>query len=220
MCLLARNLPADTMPLAVLPPATSTPPEPQGAAAAVPPPAGHRSGEPDLPLPCPSCGYDLRATTAGRCPECGATIDETVRTGEATIPWQHRRSIGRLRAFMRTAWMAMRHAGLLARQAGRDVDYRGARRFHLICCTIAWLCVAPVCIPVWREIQASYGGGRPMPAILADANIVLAFAAGLFLWLFTASGLSSYFLHPKSLPVTLQNRAIAISYYAAAPLAL
>lgn len=23
------------------------------------------------PLPCPLCGYDLRATTAGRCPECG-----------------------------------------------------------------------------------------------------------------------------------------------------
>ena len=27
------------------------------------------------PLPCPLCAYDLRATTAGRCPECGHAFD-------------------------------------------------------------------------------------------------------------------------------------------------
>jgi hypothetical protein len=38
----------------------------------------------------------------------------------------------------------------------------------------------------------------------------------LILW----TGLPSYFFHPPWLPVELQNRAVALSYYATAPLAL
>src|SRR5690606_24423451 len=95
------------------------------------------AGADDLPLPCPACGYDLRATEAERCPECGATIDELTRSGEATIPWQQRRRVGRLRGFLATLNWALFHPSRRAQQAGRRVDYASARRFQIICCLIA-----------------------------------------------------------------------------------
>jgi hypothetical protein len=124
-----------------------------------------------------------------------------------------------VRAFIRTVAFAMRRPGQLARQAGREVEYRDARRFHLICCLIAWLCFTPILVILWHEISISYPGGRPLSATLADLSIVAALAAGLFLWIFTASAVHTYFFHPRTLPVILQNRAIALAYYAAAPLA-
>ena len=33
---------------------------------------------------CPSCGYDLRATTGATCPECGGEIDGTFRRAQQT----------------------------------------------------------------------------------------------------------------------------------------
>jgi hypothetical protein len=46
---------------------------------------------------------------------------------------------------------------------------------------------------------------------------VLWICVGLFLMAMT--GACSYFFHPRSLPIVQQNRAIALSYYACAPLA-
>jgi hypothetical protein len=46
---------------------------------------------------------------------------------------------------------------------------------------------------------------------------------GTMLWwlfLYTWTGLHTYWLHPRSLSVERQNRAIALGYYACAPLAL
>jgi hypothetical protein len=45
-------------------------------------------------------------------------------------------------------------------------------------------------------------------------------AGCLWLFLFTATGAASYFFHPRSISIERQNRAIALSYYACAPLAL
>src|SRR5690606_12907 len=55
-------------------------------------------------------------------------------------------------------------------------------------------------------------------AWIADGSILLAALAGLFLWLMTGTGLVSYFFHPSRLAPVLQARAVALSYYAAAPL--
>ena len=41
----------------------------------------------------------------------------------------------------------------------------------------------------------------------------------LALFLLSATAIASYFFHPKSLSVIRQNRAVALSYYSAAPLA-
>jgi len=45
-------------------------------------------------------------------------------------------------------------------------------------------------------------------------------AGCLWLFLFTATGAASYFFHPRSISIGRQNRAITLSYYACAPLAL
>jgi hypothetical protein len=43
-------------------------------------------------------------------------------------------------------------------------------------------------------------------------------AAGLWLSLFFATGLHTYWLHPRHLSVERQNRAVALGYYACGPL--
>ena len=44
-------------------------------------------------VPCPDCGYDLRAQTETRCPECGVTFESfeemKLRSGEALRPYLH-----------------------------------------------------------------------------------------------------------------------------------
>ena len=179
------------------------------------------------PLPCPHCGYDLRGSAvgdaAGVCPECGEAFDAAALT-TAAIPWQNRAKIGRFRAFVRTVWLAVRRPRELARQAARPVDYAAARRFQLVCVALAWLGVAPPAgVGLWLALRGfvQYAGGTPtLAGGLADAAVVLAMLIGLFLWLLTASGVPSYFFHPRRLDAGLQDRAVAVSYYAAAPLAL
>lgn len=175
------------------------------------------STQTDLPLPCMGCGYDLRAMPSDACPECGLEIDRAALR-EARIPWQDRKTVGRWRGFWRTVWMALRRPGQLAGQATRPVDYSSARRFQLICVTIAWLALAPP-LPIlfWIERQEYAAAG---PGFWLDLMLTAAFAVGMFLWLLLATGVPSYFFHPKSLPGPLQDRAVALSYYAAGPLAL
>ena len=177
----------------------------------------------DPPLPCPRCGYDLRGNETGVCPECGEAFDAATLT-TAAIPWQNRREVGRFRAFVRTVWLALRRPRELARQAARPVDYGDARRFQLVCVALAWLGVAPPAgYWLWSNLRLFVevsGGGSGLAGRFADAAVILALVAGLFLFLLTATGVAGYFFHPRGLAVELQDRALALSYYAAAPLSL
>ena len=189
----------------------------------------------ELPVPCPVCGYDLSRASSDRCPECGWQIDEQALR-EASIPWQQ---VGGVRGFLRTLRLALRHPRALGRQALRPVQYRPARRFQVICVLLAWLPIAPLMAwGMWSirgQIIADpslgtagfgfFGSAPPTQidawgGILADAAIVAAALLGLFLWPLLATGVPSYFFHPKRLPRGLQDRAISLSYYAAAPLTL
>ena len=189
----------------------------------------------ELPVPCPVCGYDLSRASSDRCPECGWQIDEQALR-EAAIPWQQ---VGGVRGFLRTLRLALRHPRTLGRQAPRPVQYRPARRFQLICVLLAWLPIAPLAAwGMWSirgQIIADpslgtagfgfFGSAPPTRldawgGILADAAIVAAALLGLFLWPLLATGVPSYFFHPDRLPRGLQDRAVSLSYYAAAPLAL
>ena len=51
----------------------------------------------EQPLLCGGCGFDLRATTADRCPECGRRFDPA-HLITALIPWEQRKYVGRMRA--------------------------------------------------------------------------------------------------------------------------
>lgn len=188
----------------------------------------------DLPLPCPTCGYDLRQLASGRCPECGreARLEEVPTVAE--LPWHDRRRLGKGRALSRQCWLVLRHPARLADLAGRSIDYAAARRFQILCCVIAWLALAGPAVygfDLFHRASLRYPGALmlwstpppPTPGLvdyLLDGFILLAMLVGLFLWLLTATGVPSYFLHPRQAPVRRQDNAIALSYYAAVPLVL
>src|SRR5690348_10913574 len=83
----------------------------------------------DEPLPCPECGYDLRATHADLCNECGAAVDRsTLRV--SSIPWTHRRTIGRFRAYIKTVWLFTIGSKKLAFEITKAQDLDAAVRFR------------------------------------------------------------------------------------------
>src|SRR3954464_7844824 len=54
---------------------------------------------------CEQCGYDLRALTEPRCPECGKPFDPTAAP-VPNIPWLHRHVIGTFLAYWKTVLLA------------------------------------------------------------------------------------------------------------------
>lgn len=178
--------------------------------------------ESDLPLPCPICGYDLRGAASERCPECGTGIDLHQLRGTASIPWQLEQT-GRFRAFWRTAWRVLRRPGELVPEVERAVDLRRARSFQVVCCVIgalvpaaglaAWLCM----------VMSNAVGGLPLPGRagwISDAVLVASTLPATFLWVLFATGVPSYFCHPRHESPARQASAIALSYYASAALLL
>lgn len=159
----------------------------------------------------------------------------------SVIPWTHRKQIGRWRAFWRTVWMAGRHPSQLARDAARPVNYRDAQKFRWLVVVVGTIPLAAAALVLRASLGDAagnvssdivYSAVRGLPAtrlpIWADPAICI--ATGWLIWpaptllllllLAGMSGAGSYFFHPPSLSVVRQNRAIALSYYAAAPLAL
>ena len=186
---------------------------------------------PELDLFCPACGYSLRGIDSELCPECGFKVD---RSGAAVsrIPWEHRRRLGRVRAYWRTLWMPSR---AIAADVVRPVDYRDARRFQLVTVLIASLPLAAMAaLPIPDALYKGLGGafstwpvalppgwaidlGLP---VLAGAGLRVVVPVAVVLFFLAMTGVASYFFHPPHLTVVQQNRAIAMSYYACTPLVL
>jgi hypothetical protein len=184
---------------------------------------------------CPQCGYDLRGIDSTRCPECGFEIDR-LTLANSQIPWTHRARMGRYRAFVRTAWLATRNPTTLARDVARPVSYGGAQRFRWIVVLVA---AAPLVaaalvlrallanLDVMPMLSRHFSTWPPAP-LPPHFDFTLCLIVGVTMWpvpsiaillcLAAISGVSSYFFHPKSLPVVMQSRAVALSAYACAPL--
>ena len=204
----------------------------------------------DEDVVCPQCGYDLRGTGGEggtrRCPECGLEIDG--QGGRVTrIPWAYRRTMGRLTAYRRTAWLATVSPARLAAEADGPVAYRDALRFRLLTCLLATLPVATLILGMmaWygsagfinvvseealRDLMFADGPNGPRRWFLGVAmpweagatfppQLPLVLPATLFLAAVLVTGVASYAFHPRRLPVVRQNRAVALSHYACAPLA-
>jgi len=136
------------------------------------------------------------------------------------IPWEHRHEIGRFRAFWKTTRLVMFHPRRLAEEMNRPVDYPSARKFHFITVTLAW--VAPAGWVAALIADSVRTGGlhlfTRLGSWLQTILIVSTFLAA-WLFLFLATGVASYWFHPKTLSIPRQNRAVALSYYPCASLA-
>jgi hypothetical protein len=165
---------------------------------------------PDAALHCPECGYSLFGIQSAVCPECGVAIDRT-NLGVSRIPWTHRQKIGRASAFLRTSWLAMRHPKRLAQEINRPVSFEDARKFRRVCMLMVLIPLAVAAPIVFSQID----GMRVWERIAGAASVCV----GGWLYVAVIMGWPSMFFHPRAIPILRQNRAIAISYYSAAPLA-
>jgi hypothetical protein len=170
-------------------------------------------------LYCQQCGYNLRGLTSDRCPECGRSL-EAVRSAISQIPWVYRKDLGLFRAYWRTVWMATFRQKRLCDEMARPVSYPDSQSFR-------WVTVLHAYVPVLAVTVASYvlASWRPVDGEFWDVGFQAVWPVAvlhicLLLFLAAATGVPSYFFHPRDVPVTLQNRAIALSYYAGGPLAI
>lgn len=169
---------------------------------------------------CPHCGYDLRGTDSGRCPECGGVIDAASRKPSG-IPWRHRSRLGAARTYLRTVWRVLRHPGRFRDELDISSNYRDARRFWLVTVAIAYA-------PFLFTTALLYGKlptGMPAMQMIGENPYgfnyaVVALNLGALFFLLAATALPSCFCVRRGMTIVQQNRAIALSYYGCAALAL
>lgn len=181
---------------------------------------------------CPACGYDLRGSMGGavcRCPECGQQFD-LASLSTSRIPWMHRREIGRLKAWWLTCWMVLRRPRDLAASLNAPMPYSDARRFWIVCATIA--SIPAIFVGWWAQSVA----GTPIPELNIYSmgtsslapwwfvfNCYAPWAAGCYLMsvavpcavmvVFIATGGMSYLFQFAPRPRRLQDRAAAAGLY-------
>ncbi len=179
--------------------------------------------QPSLPaiaedLFCQKCGYNLRGLTGEICPECGSSL-AGVRANVSQIPWVHRKDLGWWRAYWKTVFFVMFRQRHFAEEMARPVSYRDSQSFR-------WLTVVLVAIPsswpiiaMWLTWEQPFGQGSLGQLIRPSWALPLLYCLWL-IYIAAASGVPSYFFHPRGVSISQQNRAIALSYYAGGVLAL
>ena len=176
---------------------------------------------------CPSCGYDLRGIDNSlKCPECGLPLDRA-RLHASAIPWTHRAEIGRVRAYVHTVELVIRKPTRAAGDVARPVSFADAQRFRRLTVLVAMIgpvllfAFAVVLVILDRPITMSPTASTPVRIGWAlELGLVPVILGALYAFLLAASGVASYFFHPRTLPIERQNRAVALSCYACAPMAL
>ena len=165
---------------------------------------------------CQSCGYNLRGLTGNRCPECGGSLDG-VRSLVPQIPWMYRKELGWWRAYWRTIRFVMFRQAQFCDEMARPVSFRDSQIFR-------WMTVAMCCLPVFLAGIGFFIFGARSPT---GNDLFNVFWVGSFggvwhacvpLFFAAATGVPSYFFHPRGISIEQQNRAIALSYYACGPL--
>ena len=183
---------------------------------------------------CPACDYDLRGISSPRCPECGLLIENAP---PLSIPWEHRRQMGYVRAFWRTVRLAMFQCKRLAQAAEAPVDETSARRFRLVVSLIAAVPPAAILLAgIWHEGGTGFiatPSADPqvivtnLPSSAISSECMLLWSAGatlvpvlpigmlLTMWLATGSARIWFRARPE---LGREQRPAALSHYACAPL--
>jgi hypothetical protein len=179
--------------------------------------------------------YDLRASTGQACPECGVAL---WRDGQARspIPWVNRRLFMWTGALAATAWRVEFRFKAFCMATAQPVSMREARQFRTLVVMLVWLILAGLWgVLVWGfELEAfdihTYDtvGWVAVIEEALDAsddretafNVGVPVGLGILLWLFLffATGVHTYWMHPKAIPEEMRRRAVALSYYACGPL--
>jgi hypothetical protein len=193
-------------------------------------------------LLCPACGFDLRATTSDRCGECGLTFDRALLTVSG-IPWAHRRTMGRIRAYFKTLWQITLDSKSIRHEASKPQELSDARSFRRVnACLVAVAFLAALGTALYMGgglvilaiqppstlgfIGMSSGGKTIDPHWYdlavpwsAGATIAPVLPICLIMLAFWLTGAQRFiFRVPASSPPNQQQRALCLSHYAAAPL--
>lgn len=173
-------------------------------------------------LYCPECGYDLRGGMSGRCPECGVELDEE-SLRRPRIPWVRRGKVGLWRAYRQTVWTVLVRPGRVGGEVGKPLEEEDARLFRRVTVWIAtlpivglaagWYGVYVQPIERWVGVISLVGG-------VFEWLVLVAVAAGAWLFLYAMTGVGSFFFRPAYLSAERRSRAVAASDYGSAVLAL
>ncbi len=122
---------------------------------------------------CPQCAYNLRGLPPGgtgaeaRCPECGTAFDRQ-KLLESQIPWAHRQTIGRVRAYVRTVYRVLRRPGEIGEEVNRPIRAEDARSFRRVTVTLVFLPLAGLLVAGYVALCRSspaipWAGGMRVP---------------------------------------------------------
>jgi len=164
---------------------------------------------------CQNCGYNLRGLTGDACPECGGSL-AGVRSQVSQIPWVHRKQLGWWRAYWKTVFFVMFRQRQFAEEMARPVSYRDSQSFRWVTVGFAYL---PILLANLLVMLFPIRQNEFLYALRTTWWLSISLQLGYLLFLAAATGVPTYFFHPRRVPVGQQNRAVALSYYLCAPLA-
>ncbi len=199
-------------------------------------PVSELTAAPSRTVLCPGCGYDLRGMTADRCSECGLVIDaEALR--RSGFPWAHRKSVGRVRAFLKTVWLVTADGKALSMEAAKEQSARDAAWFtRWVAASLVVCFVAVVALVVYQGGIRAVAVKPPSQARTAwqmsgwEQDVLAPWSAGIVLWptlvacpvmlAFYVAGAPASVFRTRGLSPDRAETVAAIGRYAAAPLFL
>ena len=169
-------------------------------------------------LCCPVCGYDLSGLTSEKCPECGRVLDWE-KLSHPQIPWIHRRTRGRFRAFWTTVWYVVFQNKHFRREYVHPVSCKEAKRFQWVVILHAYSsCLIGTLLLLLHGKNWGIEAQALSSALGSIGPLTLIFTCAL-LFMVAMTGLPRDHFHTEDFDLERQNRGIALSYYACAPLA-
>jgi hypothetical protein len=115
--------------------------------------------------------------------------------------------------------MVLFRFGRFCSEAYRPVAYADSQRFRWVTVLLVWVSLLAGMYGGW--LTRSWWLSLKPPATPTTFELwgsAVVVAVCVLMWLAAATGIFSYFCHPRSAAVSRQNRAIALSYYAQAGL--